>query len=69
MTCQDISPQYIEWKSVAFSCIAGANAIEFIIKHAEVSIAFVQENKIDYVHKHCFSLSAIFFAFYVEQVH
>lgn len=26
--------------------VAGANAVEFIINHAEVSIAFVQENKI-----------------------
>jgi hypothetical protein len=27
-------------------CLTGPNAVEFIINHAEVSIAFVQENKI-----------------------
>lgn len=26
--------------------ISGANAVEFIINHAEVSVAFVQENKL-----------------------
>ncbi|KAH9695904.1 AMP-binding enzyme family protein expressed [Citrus sinensis] len=31
----------------------GANAVEFIINHAEVSIAFVQENKIPSVGIHC----------------
>ena len=29
-----------------FTCNTGPNAVEFIINHAEVSIAFVQENKI-----------------------
>lgn len=27
-------------------CLTGPNAVEFIINHAEVSIAFVQDNKI-----------------------
>ncbi|OMO83628.1 AMP-dependent synthetase/ligase [Corchorus capsularis] len=31
----------------------GANAVEFIINHAEVSIAFVQENKLPAVSSHC----------------
>lgn len=31
------------------ACTAGANAVEFIINHAEVSIAFVQESKISSV--------------------
>jgi long-chain acyl-CoA synthetase len=29
-----------------YFCLTGPNAVEFIINHAEVSIAFVQENKI-----------------------
>lgn len=33
--------------------ISGANAVEFIINHAEVSTAFVQENKIPSVGIHC----------------
>lgn len=30
-------------------CFTGAGAVEFIINHAEVSIAFVEENKISEV--------------------
>lgn len=42
-----------------FAWIAGANAVEFIINHAEVSITFAQESKIPAV----YSLFLIFYAF------
>lgn len=38
--------------------LTGPNAVEFIINHAEVSIAFVQEKKIASV---CFSSLSTFF--------
>jgi hypothetical protein len=33
-------------KSLLYLCVTGPNAVEFIINHAEVSIAFVQQSKI-----------------------
>ena len=40
-------------KFIWFYFVVGANAVEFIINHAEVSIAFVQENKLPAVSSHC----------------
>lgn len=42
----------VELTCRSFSTFPGANAVEFIINHAEVSIAFVQENKVPSVSSH-----------------
>jgi len=44
------------------ACLPGPNAVEFIINHAEVSIAFVQEKKIPSVCSS--SLITVFFYYF-----
>lgn len=43
--------------------VTGPNAVEFIINHAEVSIAFVQENKISAVGSHPINFIFIFIVY------
>jgi len=52
----------IDFGFVLGLCLPGPNAVEFIINHAEVSIAFVQEKKIPSVCSS--SLSTTFFYYF-----
>lgn len=42
--------QFVVFLSYPFGPVSGAGAVEFIICHSEVSIAFVEEKKLDEVH-------------------